>query len=278
MIIVNVNSQLGNQMFQYAIYRKLQLQGKEVKADLHYYLAHPEHFQLPIFGIELKAATEKECQIERDEYRTFMDRLRRKIFGKRQNIVSEITSASYDFNPRVFQLKRGYIDGYWQSEKYFEDIEDELRKTFTFPALNDAQNENIVQKIKSTTSISIHVRRGDYLGGFPIMGMDYYTPAMQYFIEKYPQAHFYVFSNDMDWCKKNLLGDNIDFVDWNMGDKSFIDMYLMSQCQHHIIANSSFSWWAAWLNTNPQKEVIAPRTWFFHAATPDIHCKGWIAM
>ena len=126
MIIVNVNSQLGNQMFQYAIYRKLQLLGKEVKADLHYYLVHPEHFQLPIFGIELKAATEKECQIERDEYRTFMDRLRRKIFGKRQNIVSEITSASYDFNPRVFQLKRGYIDGYWQSEKYFEDIEDEL--------------------------------------------------------------------------------------------------------------------------------------------------------
>ena len=278
MIIVNVNSQLGNQMFQYAIYRKLQLLGKEVKADLHYYLVHPEHFQLPIFGIELKAATEKECQIERDEYRTFMDRLRRKIFGKRQNIVSEITSASYDFNPRVFQLKRGYIDGYWQSEKYFEDIEDELRKTFTFPALNDAKNENIVQKIKSTISISIHVRRGDYLGGFPIMGMDYYIPAMQYFIEKYPQAHFYVFSNDVDWCRKNLLGDNIDFVDWNMGDKSFIDMYLMSQCQHHIIANSSFSWWAAWLNTNPQKEVIAPRTWFFHAATPDIHCKGWIAM
>lgn len=277
MIIVNVNSQLGNQMFQYAIYRKLQLQGKDVKADLHYYLTHPEHFQLPVFGIELQAATEKECQIERDEYRTYINRLRRKIFGKRQNIVSEITSASYDFNPQIFQLERGYIDGYWQSEKYFEGFEQEIRDSFQFPNVNQ-QNKDFAERLQQQESVSIHVRRGDYIGGFPVIDMDFYRPAMQYFIDKYDDVKFYVFSNDLEWCKCHFRGDNIVFVDWNNGENSPYDMYLMTQCRHNIIANSSFSWWGAWLNAYPQKEVIAPKLWFYHAETPDIYCPDWIVI
>ncbi len=275
MIIVNFNSQLGNQMFQYAIYRKLQLQGKHVKADMRYYANHPQHNALGIFDISLDVASEKEIHIERDEYRTYLDRFRRKVFGKRQNIVSEIEKKSYDYESRIFELKRGYIDGYWQSEKYFEDIENVIRKDFTFPPLNDAANIAFKDRIENSVSVSIHVRRGDYVGIFPLLDMDYYQSAMDYFRGRYKQVHFFVFSNDLGWCREHFTTGDVSFVDVNTGKDSYKDMQLMSLCNHNIIANSSFSWWGAWLNVHKDKEVIAPDVWLYHAKTPIIYCKNW---
>ena len=127
-------------------------------------------------------------------------------------------------------------------------------------------------------SVSIHVRRGDYLGAFPVLDESYFNPAMAYFAEKYSDVRFYVFSNDIDWCRHHLIADKITFVDWNTGKDSPFDMWLMTQCRHNIIANSSFSWWGAWLNQNKGKQVIAPKTWFYHAETPDVYCKDWIVI
>lgn len=274
-----MNGQLGNQMFQYAVYRKLQLLGKRVKLDMSYYDTYPNHNHFPIFGLPLEIATRKECLIERDEYRSYVDRFRRKFFGRRNNIISEIGGTEYCYNPNIFTIKRGYIDGYWQSARYLEGIEEILREEFVFPMPSNTQRQNaaLLEGIgHHSCSVSIHVRRGDYLGGFPVMDMNYYAPAIKYFKDKYVDVHFYIFSNDIAWCREYFIGKEFTFVDWNVGRNSYYDMYLMSQCQHNIIGNSSFSWWGAWLNENPQKEIIAPKLWFYTVKTPDIYMDNWI--
>lgn len=274
-IIVNMTGQLGNQMFQYAVYRKIQLSGKKVKIDRSYYDVYPYHHGLHIFNLPINIATRKESLIEKDEFRSYPDRIRRKFLGKRKNVISEIDSNAYIYNERVFLLKRGYIDGYWQSEKYFLDIRDVLIQDFTFPAIEDAQNKDLINQIVSNNAVSLHIRRGDYAGGFPMMDKAYYDKAIAYFEAKGQDVVFYVFSNDMEWARENIKAKELVFVDCNTGMDSWKDMHLMTVCKHNIIANSSFSWWGAWLNQNPNKEVIAPKAWFNHVETPDVYCENW---
>lgn len=275
MLILNTNSQLGNQMFQYALYRKLMQLGREVKLDVSYYDQRPEHYGLDIFKVPIRTATAKEIAISKDEYRSVFSRLRRKFFGKRVSIVNEIDTKSMAYNDAVFKRKKGYLYGYWQSERYFSDIRSILLNDFRFPQLNDSKNLELLEKIQSSISVSIHVRRGDYIGGFPLMDEAYYKNAMNYILKKYENVFFIVFSNDIVWCRENVTFNNGIFVDWNNGKESWKDMFLMTQCKHNIIANSSFSWWGAWLNQNENKVIIAPSVWLYHAETPDIHCEGW---
>lgn len=279
MLIVDINGQLGNQMFQYALGRHLQLQGKKVLYHKGYFKRHPEHdFALPrVFGLELPEATTNQVLAYREDRHRLIDRARRKIFGRHEQVFSEVGSKSYDYRPEVFGFKRGLIDGYWQSEKYFLPIADTIRKDFTFPEASD-RNKSLAKEMLGNMSVSIHVRRGDYLGCFPVMDEAYFNPAMAYFTEKYGDVHFYVFSNDMDWCREHLKAEKITFVDWNTGKNSPFDIWLMTQCKHNIIANSTFSWWGAWLNQNEGQEVIAPKIWLYHQETPDIYCKNWIIL
>lgn len=279
MLIVNLTGQFGNQMFQYALGRHLQLQGKKVLYYTGYFRQHPEHdLALPrLFGLDLPEATSNQVLACREDRHRFIDRVRRKIFGRNEHVFSEEGSKSYKYRPDVFDFKRGLIDGYWQSEKYFLPIEEIIRKEFSFPEASE-RNKVLAREMVGNQSVSIHVRRGDYLGGFPVMDETYYDPSMTYFTKKYGDAHFYVFSNDIDWCRNHLKAERITFVDWNAGKDSPFDMWLMSQCKHNIIANSSFSWWGAWLNQNEGKEVVAPKTWFYHAETPDVYCKDWIVI
>lgn len=278
MVIVNITGQLGNQMFQYAIGRKNQILGHHVKYDLSDYVEHPNYWALDRFGISLPKATYKEILRLKDEYSSIPDRIHRKLFERHPRVVSEINRKEYFYDTEVFAHRNVYVDGYWQSEKYFLDIEDIIRKDFTFPISDNSQNMELITELKGCTSISIHVRRGDYLGGFPVMGMEYYTPAMQHFRERYKDVRFYIFSNDLDWCRTNIIGEDVSYVDWNTGRDSIFDMYLMSQCKHNIIANSSFSWWGAWLNQNVGQEVIAPKLWFYDTKTPEVYCDEWIKM
>lgn len=275
MIIINLNSQLGNQMFQYALARKLQTMGRQVKFDTRYYKQYPKHYALDIFPVMADVASVNEIGKERDERRTYPARLRRKLFGKRKSIFSEVESRSLMYKPDILQLKHGYVDGYWQSEKYFSDIRTIILKDFTFPPVNDTKNRELIDRISEQTTVSIHIRRGDYANGFPMMTPQYYEDAINYFESVYNEVYFLVFSNDMDWAKHNLQFSQGEFVDWNTGKDSWKDMYLMTQCNHHIIANSSFSWWGAWLNQKENKEVIAPSVWFHHQETPDVYCEGW---
>ena len=275
MIIINLNSQLGNQMFQYALARKLQSLGRKVKFDTRYYQQYPDHYGLSVFPVTVDFASENEIGKERDERRTYPARLRRKLFGRKHTVFSEVERSSLNYKPEIYQMKRGYVDGYWQTEKYFCDIRPVLINDFTFPPINDNLNRDLLKNIKLQTTISIHIRRGDYANGFPMMTPQYYETAISYFENKYNYAYFLVFSNDMEWAKQNLRFRRGEFVDWNTGKESWKDMYLMTQCNHHIIANSSFSWWGAWLNQKENKEIIAPSVWFNHQETPDVYCEGW---
>lgn len=279
MLIVDINGQFGNQMFQYALGRHLQLRGRKVRYYTGYYKQHPEHdFALPrIFGLELPGATTNQMLACREDRHRLIDRVRRKIFGRHEHVFTEIGTGSLAYKPEVFDFKRGLIDGYWQSEKYFLPIEETIRREFTFPEAS-IRNKALAREMSETLSVSIHVRRGDYLGGIPVMDEKYFYPAMAYFKERYGDVHFYVFSNDINWCREHLKAEKITFVDWNTGKDSPYDMWLMTQCKHNIIANSSFSWWGAWLNRNERKVVVAPKIWFNRVSTPDVYCVRWVVM
>ena len=141
-----------------------------------------------------------------------------------------------------------------------------MRKSFSFKLeLISNKNLSLAKTIRETNSVSIHVRRGDYLMeiGWDTCNLEYYNKAIKYIEQILPHCTFYVFSDDILWCMKNLTNKyNFIYVDWNKGNDSWQDMYLMSQCKNNIIANSTFSWWGAWLNNNPQKIVITPSIWF----------------
>lgn len=277
MIIINLSGQLGNQMFQYALGRKISSFGLKVKYDKRSYTFNPQFlYSLDIFNIQIEEATKNEIYFIRDERRTYLDRIRRKFWGRRKDIISEIPDTVYRYRNEVFETKRAYIDGYWQSEKYFDDIKEIIISDFKFPKIIDNENLAYMAMIQKNISISIHIRRGDYVGGFPLLTKDYYDKAVSYFQTKYGDVTFFVFSNDMEWAKQNIKADKLCFVECNTGKDSWKDMYLMTQCKHNIIANSSFSWWGAWLNQNKDKEVIAPSLWLYHADNKDmIYCEGW---
>lgn len=280
MIIVYFTQQLGNQMFQYALGRYLETLGKDVKFWTGYYDKFPNHdFALPrLFNLSIPEAREEDVQRVLMARRRITYRVMKRLFKWDRLLIHEMKNGPEAFNSQVFKLNHGILNGYWQSEKYFAPIANIIRKEFTFFEPS-SQNKELADKMSSQTSVSIHVRRGDYAGLYPLLGEEYYTEAMSYFIEKFKDVFFYVFSNDIPWCREHLKSDMISFVDWNKGLDSPYDMWLMTQCKHNIIANSTFSWWGAWLNNNKGKQVIAPKIWDFHNnINPDIYCQGWIVI
>lgn len=179
--------------------------------------------------------------------------------------VVELQSS---FIPLVFQKRFDNYDGFWQSEEYFKEYRKDILDRFTFMPFderssNSDQDKNLTlsKEIVSCESVSVHVRRGDYLKSPNYVALgetNYYQRAVKMLKKKKTNAKFYVFSDDIQWCIENLDISDAIYVDWNQGGQSFRDMQLMSLCKNNIIANSSFSWWGAWLNTNPSKIVVAP--------------------
>ena len=191
----------------------------------------------------------------------------------------------FRFDPETLVLQDDVrLFGYWQSERYFVDHAAEIRDDFRFRVLPDDRNRALATRIAHTPAVSVHVRRGDYVtnpatkavhGALPL---DYYHAAVDRIRESEPEPHFYVFSDDPDWCSANLdLGGATTVVDHNRGRGSE-DLRLMSLCSHHVIANSSFSWWGAWLNAREDKIVVAPQEWMRDDSfdTRDLVPEGWI--
>lgn len=265
MIIVAFLGGLGNQMFQYALYRKMQCIGNLCKSDLSYYSKNVKHngFELTkIFNINLDVATEDE-----------MDKMK-KIYP-----VGEGGNSIYF--PQILECKQAYLVGYWQTEKYFRDIRSILLKEFTWDEGLTEHNQSICEEIQKSESVAIHVRRGDYLlidQYKEIATLDYYKNAISCIQYKIKQPKFYIFSNDVEWVNEHMAIENSVIVDWNQGIESAKDMYLMSLCKHQIIANSTFSWWAAWLNQNISKIIIAPCKWLNGNICPDIAFDNWIRL
>lgn len=242
-MIVNFSSGLGNQMFQFAFYLSIKEVYGEAFASMGLLEAH-NGFELDdVFNIDIPFV-----EVSKDN--------------------SSMRTDSLNFNPEVFnQTSPMHFIGYWQSEKYFSEIKRKVANAFKFPEI-DGSNEVYLKEILRTNSVSIHVRRGDYYLGINkdryagICESDYYQMAIEKMDSIVDSAKYIVFSDDVEWCKANLNVKDATFVEGNTGKNSFRDMQLMSLCKHNIIANSSFSWWAAWLNENKKKIIIAPKKWF----------------
>jgi len=290
MIILHLSGGLGNQMFQYAFGRAT---AKKLGVELKLELTDPtliihNGFELErIFNIQASGATEADIKAVLGMYRYRLIGKAFKVFGVTKIFKSPaIEEPHFHFSPEMLAIPdSSHINGYWQSEKYFLEIEDEIRSDFAFKLPMSQQNADIAEVINQTNSVSLHVRRNDFANNSRInsthglCSLEYYQGAIRYIAGRVERPSFFIFSDDATWVKSNLKVDfPCEFVEHNQGRESYNDMRLMSLCQHHIIANSSFSWWGAWLNPNPTKLVVAPQAWFAnpHIDTRDLIPANWM--
>jgi len=276
MIIMKLQGGLGNQMFQYAAGRSFSIKlDVELKLDISQLgnCSAPREYGLSVFNTRAIFATKDEVDSLAKDNENILKKIRRKLLRKPKNKpASYIKEDSGNFfNPNTFKPKDSvYLDGYWQSEKYFKDISITIANEFTFKNNLDDKNIKLSHEIASSDSVSIHIRRGDYVSNarffkkHGLCSLDYYRKSVDHIKRHVKNPVFYIFSDDPDWTKNNMrMNDPCYFVTNNIGRSTYyVDMQLMSLCKHNIIANSSFSWWAAWLNKSQNKMIIAPRQWF----------------
>lgn len=281
MIIVKLQGGLGNQLFQYSFAYALAHRFK-IKCYFdtsHYGYANSRRLELELLGIKVNTKNILSRIVNYSGKNILIKWL--------QIYFSFIVEKQLKFTYSNIILGKNvkiYFDGYWQSQYYFINHRNELLKHFVFPSLKSRIAIELMASIKSQCSIAVHVRRGDYLtdtsGLFASCEFAYYEAAFKIFSTKYPLAVFFVFSDDLEWCRQNFQSNITKFVFVSGTDRSSSveDLYLMSICQHNIIANSSYSWWAAWLNQNPNKFVVAPKKWFKDNSvdTSDLYPPEWI--
>ncbi len=292
MVISNIIGGLGNQMFQYAAGRALALrQGTDYFLDISGFGNYGLHqgFELQrIFSCPAKIASRSDVKnmlgwqsspwIRRILSQPAFASLRRKelLVEPHFRYWAEINAAPAN----------SYLLGYWQSEKYFEDRAAIISSDFTFRRPLDKRNEEIISLINQCNAVSLHVRRGDYaknpktLAVLGLCSLAYYHAAVKYVADRIESPHFFIFSDDIEWVMENLRMDfPCEFIDHNKGKESYRDMQLMSLCRHHITANSSFSWWGAWLNPSTDKIVIVPRKWFTNGnSVEDLFPQTWVKL
>lgn len=289
--IIYLFNGLGNQMSQYAFY----LSKKNKNKNTYYFYnldssSNHNGYELEkVFDIKLGRGNKFFFYIHKVLFasRYFFFRsincLVRKIFDVK--IIQE--NINYDFNPNLLTSKRGinlYLGG-WHSEKYFLREEKEIRRTFKFnlERLN-SYSLSILSKIENSNSVSIHVRRGDYLNeeNYNTFGcvtnLDYYTNAINLLRERVENPLFFVFTNDYDWVLEHFNSYDFLIVNGNKSEDSWMDMFLISQCKHNINANSTFSWWGAWLNVNKHKIVVCPKEFVHNVVTKDFYPEEWIKL
>ena len=299
MIIIQLAGGLGNQMFQYALYLQLKSLGKDVKIDDVAGFVQDEKRDpaLKPFGIDYERPTKKELIQMLDSSLLPWSRVRRKLCGRKKRSYFEEDKR---FHPEIMTWDNIYLEGYWQTEKYFAEISDEIKRIYDTDKLlqyirnNEPKDttaksgihsgqmtiDDWLARLTSTESVSVHIRRGDYLlpenqalfGG--ICTESYYENAMEQIKRKYPDSRFYLFTNDKEWLKDQIVKrteahmgntdtgfiNDIEVVDLRE-QSDYAEFVLMSKCKHNILANSSFSWWASYLNTNEDKIVLAPDIW-----------------
>jgi len=276
-------------MFQYAAGRRLaETNGSVLKLDTSALKnCSLRKYELGVFNIREQFATESETDILTVTKQGIAEKALNRLFNRQaRRPASFIAEKHFHFDPVILKLKAPvYLDGYWQSEKYFIDIENTIRKEFTITLEQDAVNKKAAENIIGSESVSIHVRRGDYVSNevtgryHGVCSLEYYHTAIDMIAEKIEDPHFFVFSDEPDWAKKYLKSEYpVTCIDFNGEEKAYEDLRLMSQCKHHIIANSTFSWWGAWLCQDPDKMVYAPAKWFkdYSINTKDLLPLGWI--
>lgn len=275
MIILHLFGGIGNQMFQYAHGRALSLiTSKKLVLDTsslnsHYPWVTKREYSLNIFKLKP----------------TFVNRYSDNIALNKLKIIKEAYPFKYDST--IISQAVGSVElmGTWQSWKYFINVNGLILNDFSFNE-EYVPNENLdmIEKLKNSNSVSIHIRRTDYLSPhnkfLGVLPMKYYQNAIEYISKRVYNPIFYIFSDDADWVKSNIHLSYESYV--IEGNSPNVDLYLMSNCKHNIIANSTFSWWAAWLNANSEKIIIAPQLWFLekkiNVSELDIIPQEWITL
>ncbi|SKB26520.1 alpha-1,2-fucosyltransferase [Malaciobacter marinus] len=262
MIISKITGGLGNQMFQYAIAKSIAVKNSDIfKLDITAYETYKLFdYRLNIFNITENIANYDEILNLRGNDNKIFKVLKKLGLYNKPTYYKEKERTIFDKN--VFNYKNIYLDGYWQNEKYFIDIRDILLKELTPKEDISEIAKEYLKNIQNTQSISLHVRRGDYLKHpeIGVLDLEYYKKSYEYITREIENPIFYIFSNDLAWCEENF-----DFIQ----NKVFVkdtkteidDLILMKSCKHNIVANSSFSWWGGWLNENINKIIIAPKQW-----------------
>ena len=288
MIHVNVRGNLGNQLFEYACARELQKKFNK-KIVLHIYdlkKYHPD-YKFNLDGYELNEnveITEKKIPFYFYTRTLFLRIMRRYFPEKYYNFMKKFGCYTWlgnkykEFPDKNF--KNIYIDGYFQSSKYFENVRNELLKELIPKEKIKSENEVLYAKILETESVCITIRRGDYITNdkykekFYVCNEKYFYEAIDKIKQLIPQCTFFVFSDDVNWVRNNLKIDgNVYYESGN--DSVFEKLRLMSACKHFILSNSSFSWWAQYLSVFKNKIVIAPSIWYANGEKTDIYQNDW---
>jgi hypothetical protein len=277
MIIVKIKGGLGNQLFQYATARNISISKQvPIKVDTSFFRneKYKGIFHLTYYNTIIEEATTQEIDIlTAQPSASIYARICRKYHlpGRYYKKTHLIENNIGPFDGRIINCDgNAYIEGWYQNEKYFKGIRDILLEEFNLKNNIIPKTQELQEEISNCESVSIHFRRGDYLTNkfFGEVSLDYYSRAVNYIMEKAEHPIYYIFSDDIDWVKNNLRIDGkVHYLTSSKAsdyhtENDFEDLILMKKCKHNIIANSSFSWWAAWLNTNPFKIVIAPKKWY----------------
>ncbi|MCY4221321.1 MAG: alpha-1,2-fucosyltransferase [Thiotrichales bacterium] len=285
-VYVHLIGGLGNQMFQYAAARAVTLRNDAdlildttrtpMKGGGNHHLA----FALGHFAIAGRIGDASDLPPSRNRP------VRHTIWRMTGRSPRYIRERGLAFNSNIISLEPNcYLHGYFQSDRYFNDVSDQIRKELTIITQPDPVTRRWLHKIQTSNAISLHVRRGDYVTNakfnavFATCRPDYYRRAAGFIADQIAaDPEIYAFSDDIDWVRKNLeLPFKMHFVDHNDYSTAYNDMRLMAACRHHVIANSSFSWWGAWLNSSEHKIVVAPAQWYRTARrdNPDITPGDW---
>jgi hypothetical protein len=267
-IIVRNAAGLANRMFQYALYKSLEAKGNNVFLDDSYVAKKWDFENVSITHIFPNVTFKRPTKFQILS-----------LFGGYDKISTIIRHLPFvknkicffykrEFSNSVFNHKRSaYIIGTFSSEQYFYDIQNQIRHDFKFKPFTDKRNIDIEKKMKAENSVAIHIRKGaDYNKSITngTCGISFYNDAIDYIKQQIDNPLFYIFTDNVQWVKENFDGLDYTLIDWNpvSGDGNHLDMQLMSCARHNIIANSTYSWWGAWLNNNPNKIVIAPLKWY----------------
>lgn len=285
MIIVRMVGGVGNQLFCYAYAKSLQQKGYDVKIDISTFKFNKiDSYEFDKYNIDIPISTQKENEI------LFNNSSLSKIlkrFGI--DISNKVREKSLLFDESLLRINdNSYVDGYFQNEKYFYDIREIILEQISINRPLSNFTKSIQKKINSlNNTCSIHVRRGDMANDINVKihgvcSVEYYNNAIEFLKNKLGEVNYFIFSDDFEWCRSNLKIDNAIFVESDEHRIAHEDIYLMSLCDHNIIANSTFSWWGAWLNDNESQISIAPMEWFkdkkYQKQSQDIVPNRWIKL
>jgi len=287
MIVLKIQGGLGNQLFQYAAGRAISIANNvELVLDLSWFdnqirINTKRSYELDAYKISCRVAQGDElfwCRIHQNRMLSRLSFLHGKwkhIKDKNQVFDNRCFSNSSDL----------YLDGYWQSYRYFNQVSDLLREELTPRVHSSLTDSALIEIIADPNSVSVHIRRGDYVTNpraanfHGLCSAEYYEMAMSCIENVISSPHYFVFSDDIEWAKENIrFKSKVTFVESEEARNSVEDLKLMSMCKHNIIANSSFSWWGACLNRNPGKLVIAPKKWFVNQPADSLIPSSWVVL